>query len=250
MNNEEIRLINKKNKIGEVVYNKFGSKVRILDYIDKNNIAIIFDEYNDIYENVKYINFKNGSVKSSFEPRVFDIGFLGDKNIDLKKYKKQYSVWRCMLNRCYNEKDRVKYSTYKDVTVCDEWLNFQNFAKWYEENYYEVNDEKMCLDKDILIKGNKIYSPQTCIFAPQRINKLFIKSDKIRGICPIGVYEHGEKFQVSLKFTPTFDDMRSAFLFYKINKEMVIQCVADEYIGLIPQILYNTMYKYEVEYDD
>ena len=77
------------------------------------------------------------------------------------KHTKVYSVWHDMLGRCYNKKYQEKKPTYIGCTVCEEWHNFQNFAKWYEENYYEVNNEEMALDKDILIKGNKIYSPQT-----------------------------------------------------------------------------------------
>ena len=86
-----------------------------------------------------------------------------------------------MLRRCYDEKLHKKYPTYIDCKVCEEWLNFQNFAKWYYNNYYEIENEKICLDKDILHKGNKIYSPDNCVFVPNNINVLFVKSDKSRG---------------------------------------------------------------------
>ena len=60
-------------------------------------------------------------------------------------------------------------------------------GKWIENNYYEIEGETMCLDKDILCKGNKIYSRDTCVFVPQRINSLFTKCDNARGDNPIGV---------------------------------------------------------------
>ena len=94
-----------------------------------------------------------------------------------------------MLTRCYSDKYKKKKPTYEDCKVYEELLNFQNFAKWDSENYYEIEGETMCLDKDILVKHNKIYSPETCVYVPNTINVLFTKSDKIRGNTPIGVNE-------------------------------------------------------------
>ena len=81
--------------------------------------------------------------------------------------------------------------------MTDEWLNFQNFAEWYEKNYYEIPGEIMCLDKDILIKRNKTYSPETCVFVSNRINNLFVKNDYNRGEYPIGVnlYKRTNKYR-------------------------------------------------------
>ena len=85
-----------------------------------------------------------------------------------------------MLERCYDTEHSYKFPTYENCIVCDEWLNYQNFARWFDINYYEIEGEVMCLDKDILFKGNKIYSPKTCIFVPRGINNLFTKNDKCR----------------------------------------------------------------------
>ena len=164
-----------------------------------------------------------------------------------------------MLERCYSKEKRYKNPTYEDCTVCKEWHNFQNFAKWYEENYYEIEGEKMCLDKDILVKGNKIYSPSTCILVPNRINVLFCKSDKVRGDLPIGVglsnriknpyraYCHdGEKYMA----LGNYNTPKEAFQVYKLYKERLVKQVADEYKPYIPKELYEAMYRYEVEIDD
>ena len=66
-----------------------------------------------------------------------------------------------MIRRCYADLENC--SSYKDVIVCKEWHNFQNFAKWYEDNYYQFRDEIMQVDKDILKHGNKEYSPDIFI---------------------------------------------------------------------------------------
>lgn len=179
---------------------------------------------------------------------------------------KCYNTWKHMLVRCYNKKFKEKYPTYNDVTICKEWLCFQNFAKWYEENYYEIEGEKMQLDKDILVKGNKIYSPETCVFVPQRINELFTKSNKVRGDYPIGVSYHkrdnilqvrcnvydkltNKKRIVNITRLPINRPFQ-AFTYYKSFKENYIKEVAEEYKDMIPKKLYEAMYRYEVEIND
>ena len=143
--------------------------------------------------------------------------------------------------------------------MCEEWKNFQNFAKWVEDNYYECNGEKMCIDKDILVKGNKIYSPSTCIFVPKSINSLFISGKTTRGGLPIGVSiskstgkfrascgnSHNESIYLGCYNTP-----QEAFNVYKNFKEMVVKQIADEYKPYIPKKLYDAMYNYEVEITD
>ena len=135
-------------------------------------------------------------------------------------------------------------------------------AEWIEENYYEVPGEKMSLDKDILCKGNKIYSRETCIFVPERINTLFIKRNKSRGKDPIGVTElPSGNHQVicsdgygKLIYLGTYSTKREAFRIYKQYKEKVIKKVIDSYEGKIPEPFYSrlktAMYDYEVEIDD
>ena len=164
-----------------------------------------------------------------------------------------------MLRRCYNERELNKQPTYRGCSVCDEWHNFQNFAQWYTDNYYEIDGECMELDKDILHKGNKIYSPDNCVFVPQCINKLFIKCDKKRGLYPIGInYDKKyNKYNVSCNNgigtrigLGTYNTIEEGFKVYKNYKENYIKQIADEYKNKIPNRLYNAMYKYEVEITD
>jgi hypothetical protein len=117
----------------------------------------------------------------------------------------------------------------------------------------------MCLDKDILYKGNKVYSPETCVFVPERINILFVKSDKIRGEYPIGVTWRKDRGRFSSRccdahgtYKPLgcYDTVEGAFNAYKTFKEKVIKQVADEYKHLIPNKLYQAMYNYQVEIND
>ena len=74
-----------------------------------------------------------------------------------------YSRWRAMLQRCYDKKIHNRQPTYIDCSVCEEWCSLYNFNKWYLKNYYSIDGERMELDKDILVKGNKMYSPDTYV---------------------------------------------------------------------------------------
>jgi len=246
-------------RTGEININSQGLKMEIIKYINSLNIDVRF-ENGYISKNKTYYSFRRGFIKNVYHPIVCGVGYMGDGNYICGKTNNttiHYKTWSAMLKRCYDEKYHQKYPTYKDCNVCEEWHNFQNFGKWFDENYYEIENEKMQLDKDILIKGNKIYSPETCIFVPRRINLLFTKNNEIRGNHPIGVYytknkrfesklkKNGKKIHLCYASTP-----EEAFEVYKFEKEKYIKEVADEYKDKIPQRLYDAMYRYKVEIDD
>lgn len=252
-------------RTGEEGINNFGSKIIISKYKNARDIDIFFPEYNWTAKNRIYSEFKKGTIKCPYELRYYNKGYLGEgiyKPTINHKNTRCYDTWYDMLKRCYNYKFHDKYPTYKECKVTEEWHNFQNFAKWYEDNYYEIENEVMCLDKDILVKGNKLYSSETCIFVPQRINKLFISASNIRGKYPIGVFydKDRDKYVVNCsviinginkqKKIGRYNTSEEAFIVYKQFKENYIKEVADEYKDLIPSKLYEAMYNYEVEIND
>lgn len=255
----------KTDRIGEISYNNFGSKMIIVDYKRYSDIDVYFTEYDWIVKGVQYSNFKKGNVKCPYEKRYYNIGYLGEGKYKVKengKHTRVYSTWKSMLQRCYDDKFHKRNPTYIDCEVCEEWHNFQNFAKWYKNNYYKIDGETMCLDKDILIKHNKIYSPETCIFVPRRINNLFVKCDKSRGDSVIGTTTRNGKYRVHcniidpetgksrLEYLGVFDTQEKGFEVYKYYKEKNIKQVADYFEKHIPNELYYGMYDYEVEIDD
>lgn len=83
---------------------------------------------------------------------------------------KAYKCWNHMLERCYSESLHSKFPTYKDCKPCDDWLLFSKFRDWYDKNYIDG----YYLDKDLLVKGNKIYSPDTCVFIHKTINSFLV----------------------------------------------------------------------------
>ena len=252
-------------KIEEMNINNFGSKMIIKEDRGARDIDVYFPEYNWIFKHARYGNFKKGTIKCPYEKREYNHGYLGEgkyKVSENRKLKKEYNIWHHMLQRCYDPKYHERNPTYKGCRVEDYLLNFQHMGKWLDENYYEIPGEQMCLDKDILCKGNKVYSRETCIFVPQRINKLFTKCDNSRGSNPIGVIElPSGNYHVRCrngygKLIPlgTYPTKEEAFRVYKEYKEKVIKEVIDSYEGKIPEPFYSklreSMYNYKVEIND
>lgn len=224
-------------RTGEININNFGSEMVVVGYRMNKDMDVYFPKYNWTAKGVAYCQFKNGKIKCPYEKRYCGTGYLSEgkyKAIENGKLTKSYKTWFHMLNRCY------------------------------DDNFYEVEGQRMHLDKDILNKGNKIYSSDNCVFVPERINTLFIKSDKCRGELPIGVYynKHAKKFQAQCLFYNFENNKRErknlglynipqeAFEVYKQFKENYIKEVAEYYKDKIPQKLYDAMYKYEVDIDD
>ena len=253
------------NRTGEESYNSFGSKMVIVEYRKSSDIDVYFPEYDWIFEHAACRSFKNGNIKCPYEKRYFNVGYLGEGEYKVRKNGKhtdEYRIWYHMLMRCYDPRYQEKRPTYKGCFVEDYLLNFQNMGEWINKNYYEVPGEQMCLDKDILYKGNKIYSRETCIFVPQRINTLFIKRDNDRGKNPIGVTQkpsgnyqaqccNGYGKQINLG---SYLNKEEAFNVYKEYKENIIKETIDSYKGKIPEPFYSrlkeAMYNYKIEMND
>ena len=248
----------KMKKEGEVGINTDGSKMILIEYIKSNNINVVFE--NGYIKNCTYDNFKKGLVKNYTSLVGIDGSYVGIGEYKTSingKTTHQYNVWKGMLQRCYSKHFTLQRPTYDECTVCEEWHNFQVFAKWYDDNYYEINDKSMNLDKDILIKGNKVYSPETCCIVPSNINTLFIKCNSKRGNYPIGVYFQEGSYGTScsnsngsLEYLGKHKTPLLAFEAYKTYKEKLIKEIAIKYHGLIPENVYNALMKYEVEITD
>ena len=248
-------------RIGEVINNTDGTPMKIIEYNKAIDIIVEFQDEYKAKVSTRYQQFKDGKVKNPYSKSVYNVGYLGQGKYIPKECKKIYNEWFSMIQRCYDPYYINKYPTYKDVFVCDEWHNFQNFAQWWEKNVYNCNNERMELDKDILIKGNKIYSPKTCVIVPQKINYLFTKRQNNRGECVIGVnYEYERnKYRATCnicinnkpsQIVKRFETEIEAFYWYKQQKENHIKQIADMYKNIIPENLYKALYRYEVEIND
>lgn len=202
-------------------------------------------------------------MSNVIKPSVYGVGIVGTKYPTSKngKIMKEYKIWAGMIERCFCKRNYHRWETYKDKECCEEWLYYENFYEWLhsQENFDKwLNGSKWCLDKDILSKGNKIYSPDTCCLVPSYVNTLFIKGDKMRGQFPIGVVRRRNKYSASIsinhnsKYLGIYSTPEEAFQVYKNEKESHIKQVAQEEYekGNIIKKCYDAMMKYEVEITD
>lgn len=180
---------------------------------------------------------------------------------DNKKLK-EYSLWIDMCARCSVDYPK-KCPTYLGVTCSDNFKYYPFFYEWCQEQVgFRNKDEKgksWTMDKDILIKGNKFYSEDTCVFVPQKINKLLNKRKILRGEYPIGVCldKVGSKFSAfcndgngNQKLIGRFPTPKDAFQAYKRAKEVVIRQIAEEYKLQIDPRAYQALLNYTVEITD
>ena len=260
---ENVKVSKNQERLGQTIMQKCGELAYVVEYVDSGDITVQFKTSGELVKTT-YSNFVKGKVKSHFTPTVYGVGITGLQPTRDENGEKldSYTCWSSMLNRCYSAKFQEKHQTYIGCSVCDEWLYFPNFKNWYDNNYYEINDRTSQLDKDILVKGNKVYSPDTCVFVPDFINKLFTKRQNRRGKLPIGVcfdkvskkykaqlntFKDGRVTKKGLGYFTTADE---AFKAYKQAKEDYIKKIADEYKDKIPVELYQAMYNYEVSIND
>lgn len=94
-----------------------------------------------------------------------------------------YQAWAHMLRRCYSARVHAKWPTYVGCSVVTSWHSFLSFRSWMATQ----NWQGLELDKDTLIAGNKIYSPETCIFITQALNCFLTDRGLARGNDPLGV---------------------------------------------------------------
>lgn len=175
---------------------------------------------------------------------------------------KEYQLWENMKFRSYYQflKDPIRYANYKNVVVCDEWKDFQDFAKWFHEdsNYHEGWQ----LDKDILSPdGSPLYSPETCTFVPEEMNKALLNKSNHRGDFPVGVClgKNGKSLlcrylcrdkEFSIQRTFSLDEVDQAFYLYKQSKEKYMRHLATKWAGIVDNRVTDYFMNYEVNIDD
>lgn len=234
--------------------NKYGFEMEIIEYVNNKDITVRFLETGSIVK-CGYSPFSKGTLRSPYDKTVYGIGFLGEgkyPNILNGVNTQAYKTWHGMMRRGYDQDFKDRNPSYKEVTVCEHWHNYQNFAAWFEKNYYDIEGEKMNLDKDILTKGNKQYSPDTCIFVPAYINTLFANAETNHGkyfTCIYSTKAKENKFCVRTRteHIGNYPTLEKAFTAYKRHKELVIRDIANLYKEKIPARLYNAMLNYKIE---
>ena len=251
--------ISYKDCVGKVCVSKSSGDFKILKYNDTTNVEIQFLKTG--YETaVQLTNIKSGKVKDRYLPSVYNVGILGSKYPSKVNGRntKEYEIWCSMLRRCYSDNSKKKRPTYEGCEASENFKSYEYFYEWCNKQI-GFGNKGWQLDKDILLKGNKVYSPEACCFVPQEINVLFTKREVARGDYPIGVswYSKSKTFIAQAnknKGKPEnlgyFKTEIEAFNAYKKAKEAFIKEQANKWKGKIDERAYNALMSYEVDIDD
>ena len=243
---------------GDVFKTKSYGDLIVTKYVNSKAVCVKFVATG--YETTtKASNVIAGSVKDRLLPTVHGIGITGDSQVRVDgKHTKEYRLWNNMLKRCYSVGCQKVRPTYIDCSVSENFRYLQYFKEWCNNQIgFNSVDEKgkpFALDKDILVKGNRVYNEDVCVFVPQEVNLLFTKRDKSRGEYPIGVSFHKSRGMLTAtlnnKYLGYFNTAEQAFQVYKTAKEAYIKEVANKWKGKIDPKVYEALMNYEVHIDD
>lgn len=178
--------------IGRDFITNEGYKALVINGSNRMGCCII--RINKWISEVGVKELKNGKIKYPYHKNYYGVGFIG-----VGKYKHKHKackIWSKMIERCYRKKRSARNLSYIDCKVCNEWLDMQVFSEWYDNNYIDGFE----LDKDLLVDGNKIYSPETCTFIPQELNKFLsnVKSNNTSGYIGVSWHKSSKKWQSTI----------------------------------------------------
>lgn len=238
---------------GKVFKTNNDGDLIVTKYVSYQEVHIRFVEtcFEDI---VSMGNIKCGKVKDPLSKAVFGVGIVGEEATRVNnRQTKERELWSSMLTRCYDDKYHSRFQTYIGCSVSDNFKYYPYFKEWCNKQV-GFNIEGFELDKDILVKGNKVYSEDTCCFVPKEINSIFVKRRKYRGNFALGVdYCKQRKLFRSRcreKHLGFFSTESEAFLAYKQAKETYIQEIANKWKDQIDLRVYEALMNYQVEITD
>ena len=248
-----------KDCVGRILKSKNSGDFKILKYNDSRNVEIQF--LTTGYETtVQLGDIRSGEIKDPYLASVFGVGVVGAKyptRVNGRKTK-EYILWCHMFERCYSDTYKKKYPTYIDCECSENFKSYEYFYEWCQSQV-GFGNEGWHLDKDLLIKSNKVYSENTCIFIPAEINSLLTKREASRGENLIGVCwdKKANAFKASVnknkgkqEHLGYFNTEIEAFKAYKKAKESFIKEQANKWKDRIDDRAYNALMNYQVEIDD
>lgn len=239
-----------------------GSRCKCIDYRTRKDCDFKFmDEHQFIIKNRSYGDFLNGSLKNPYSLSVCNIGYIGN-GYNYSDKPEAYKIWSNMIHRCYQTRtDRRRDINYKKCIISGDWQNFQNFVDWYDNNIkLYMLDDTPCIDKDLLYKNNRIYSPKTCLLIPEEINIFMTNSKFKRGEFPIGVYfdKDSNNFKAQCndplnrysRNIGRYNTAEEAFYAYKNRKEQYAKDLANCFYGKIDIKAIQALQNYTVDIND
>ena len=255
--------VNYKDCVGKVYQSKLLGDFKVLKYNGNKDVEIQFLK-TGFETKVQLVQVKSGGVKDPYSPSVCSVGIVGTKYPstinDVKT--KEYELWRGMLTRCYSDTYQKRQPTYEGCEVSENFKCYEYFYEWCNKQIGFCGDENgnpFQLDKDLLVKGNKVYSESTCVFIPREINQVLVKRTASRGEHLIGVSwdktTNAFRAMVSKgkgksERLGIFKTELEAFNAYKKAKEDFVKEQANKWKGQIDPRAYEALMNYTVEITD
>lgn len=242
---------------GDILINKSGQEYQIIEVISKDLCKVKFLDWFGQERVVRHQDAREG-VRNFYQKATAGVGYIGEGKYGPRENPDVYNIWSNMLKRCYVHSVQIKHPSYKGCSVAEEWHNFQNFAEWCYSQVEYLENPDWHLDKDILVKGNKVYSPWTCSFVPRLINNTFSNRKNRRGDYPLGVTKdkRSNSFRASVQVGGRTKDLgffkspELAHRAYKEVKESVVRELAEKFKGKIKEDVYLALMAWEVEETD
>ncbi len=240
--------------IGKLFTSKNYGNFIVVEYLCANDVTVEFVDTGSIVKTSTPAILR-GEIKDRFKPTVFGVGYIGDSVTKVNgKITPEYKLWCLMLNRCYGKTNRNNLSAYENCTVSENFKNFTYFKDWCNKQV-GFNEPLFQLDKDLLMRGNRIYSENTCCFIPQEINvAISVKKDKANSL-PVGFsnYTTQGKFRVELSkrnvsvYLGVYDTIEEGMYVYKQAKEAYIKELANKWKDKLSHTAYNALMLYTIE---
>lgn len=242
---------------GKIYPTKRFGDIEIVEYSNNRKVLIKFVDSG--YETfVQLSSIVSGYVKDHTRPTECGVGIVDVEGASVGRVPiPEYKLWCGMLSRCYNPKAQAKLPTYKFCQVSENFKTFSKFKAWCEQQT-GYGKKGWHLDKDILVKGNKVYSEDTCCFLPKEINCLMTNNKSVRGDLPQGVIWNCTKTRYRARIQKTtgweslgtYDTPEQAFQAYKVAKEAYIKEVAEKWKDQIDPRVYQALLNWKIEITD
>lgn len=239
-------------EVGQI-HDSNSGKFEIVELLGGEKVLCRFEDGHTVV--AQRGNVRIGNVWNPYHPFIYGVGFVGVGKYPAKIKANHY--WSKMMQRAYCPVYKKEHPTYESVTVDRNWLNYQIFAEWCTKRK-QYGNLGYNLDKDIIIRGNKVYAEDRCALVPQRVNKLLITKTHVNSDTPLGVKRIRDKFNRVIGYTATCHDNGKelyfgyypnpidAFYAYKEGKETLIKKVANDYKELLDNNVYDALLQYVV----
>lgn len=216
---------------------------------NKTKVCIVCPQHGEFWQTPHaHINLQQGCWQCYLDKQNRNTCGVGNNDVRNSNSTKAYGVWKDLLKRCCDSKYKSKFRAYAESYICEEWKTFSNFKNWFDEHYIDGWQ----LDKDILVKGNQLYSPSTCCFLPRELNNIYKRNLSGRSLPQCCRLTKSGKYYVCIKaqkkpmYIGTFDTIEEAFYMYKTHKERLIKETAKKYETKLDTRAFNALLNFEI----